>query len=93
MNTRSTRINLAVYLALLVLLATTYAVAKWDLGRFNLAVSLGVAALKVALVGVFFMHLGFEKGVVRAAAFAGFFWLAVLFTLVFCEISTRGWLG
>jgi cytochrome c oxidase subunit 4 len=78
-----------VWAALCVLLATTCALAFVPLGRFNLVVSLCIAAAKASLVGAVFMRL-FEKNALnRLAAAAGPIWIAVLFLLIFADYATR----
>ncbi len=47
----------AVYVALLVLTWVTVAVARVDLGAWNVVVAVGIATVKAALVALFFMHL------------------------------------
>ena len=51
----------AVFLALVFLTIVTVAQANFDLGRFDVAVVMGIATLKAALVALFFMHLAFDK--------------------------------
>ncbi len=49
-----------VYGALLVLTWITVAVARIDLGAWNVVVAVGIATVKAALVALFFMHLLYE---------------------------------
>lgn len=51
------RTYLFVYLALMLLLAATVGAAFLPLGLFHVAVSVGIAIAKAALVMLFFMHL------------------------------------
>ena len=55
------RVLLAVFAALIVLTAVTVAVSYFDFGAFNLIVALGIAALKAALVALWFMHLRYDS--------------------------------
>ncbi len=48
-------------LALLVLTWITVAVAAIDLGEANIYIALGIAVLKGSLVGLFFMHLRWDR--------------------------------
>lgn len=78
------RVLLGTAAALLVLTAVTVAVARFDLGAANIAVALGVASVKAALVALFFMHLKYEHRfhlvvLVSAALFAVMFASFVLF--------------
>jgi len=70
--------------ALLALTAVTVAVSLVDLGPLNVAVALGVAVIKAALVALFFMHLKYESRflpvvLVAAVLFAVFFVSFVVF--------------
>ena len=64
-------------IALLALLALTWAVAYVDLGPFNLIVALAVAIAKAIVIALFFMHI---KGSSR-----------LLISLTLGDYSTRGW--
>ena len=80
------------YAALTALLALTAVVAKAPFGAFKTPVSLLIAALKTALVFLFFMQLWYQRGLIRLFAIAGFFWLGIVGVLTFCDYMTRGWL-
>ena len=80
----------AVWLALLVLLATTIAVAKLRLlAQFSVLGSLAIASLKAGLVLAFFMHLKYEgrflKGMLTVALLA----LTLLIGLTFVDVWLR----
>lgn len=51
---------LAVFVALLVLTFATVAATWVDLGPGNLAVAMGIATVKAALVALYFMHLRYD---------------------------------
>lgn len=78
-----------VWLALMALLATTFATAFVPMGAFNSVVNLAIAVVKAALVAVFFMHLRRPDATLRLAAAAGLFWLGILFVLTFSDFLTR----
>lgn len=63
----------AVFGALIALTIVTVAAARVDLGALNMAVALGIAATKAALVALYFMHLRYER------SFLGFVFMAALF--------------
>ncbi len=48
-------------IALLILTWVTVAVAGIDLGEMNIFIALGVAVVKATLVGLFFMHLVWDR--------------------------------
>lgn len=81
--------NLLVWLALLVLLAVTLLAAHLNLGAFNVAAALGIAAVKSLVVAMLFMGLNRSEALVRLAAAAGFFWLVILFALTLSDFLTR----
>jgi cytochrome c oxidase subunit IV len=78
------------YLTLMVLLVVTAVASKAPLGAFQTPVALVIAAAKTALVFLFFMQLWFRRGLIRVFAVAGFFWLAIIGILTFCDYLTRG---
>lgn len=80
------------FIALMVLLAATIAIAEIDLGRGNFVASTLIAATKMTLIMLVFMKLRYSKPLSRLVACAGFFWLAILFALSFSDYISRGWL-
>jgi caa(3)-type oxidase subunit IV len=80
---------LLTWAALCGLLALTCALAFTPLGRGNLAVSLGIAAVKACLVGVVFMRLFEKNSLNRLAAMAGPVWIFIMFLLMFSDYATR----
>jgi cytochrome c oxidase subunit 4 len=79
----------AVWVALLLLLATTVGSAYVPLGIFNSIINLVIAAVKVVLVMVFFMNLRSSSALLRLAALCGLFWLAFMFVLTAADYFTR----
>jgi len=77
---------------LLALTIATTAMARVDLGYFNVVVALGIAVLKALLVALFFMHLVRAPHRTMIVAGAGVFWLAILIVLTLGDVLTRGWL-
>lgn len=76
--------------ALLGLLLLTVGAAYIDLGPLNTVVAMLISLTKGALILLFFMHLRHGSGLIRLAAFAGFFWLGILFVLALSDFLTRG---
>jgi cytochrome c oxidase subunit 4 len=87
------RIYFGVFLALLVLTATTVAVAFLDLGALNNVVALGIAVLKATLVILFFMHVRYATRLTGLVVVSGVFWLFIMVSLTLADYATRGWLG
>ena len=81
-----------VFVTLLILTATTTAVAFVDLGPGNTIVALAIAFVKATLVALIFMHLKWSPRLTRLAVVGGLFWLAILLALTFSDFLTRGWL-
>ena len=78
-----------VYVALLALTGTTYALARVDMGWANLPVALLIAFGKASLVIVFFMHLLHETGVSRLVLLIALVFLASLAVLALADGVTR----
>jgi len=78
-----------VWLSLLGLLLLTLGSAFLSLGAFNAVINVGVAFAKAILVMIFFMHLRSSHYVLRLAAAAGFFWLAILIGLSLSDFLAR----
>jgi cytochrome c oxidase subunit IV len=77
------------WIALMLLLAATTALAFVPLGSANLFISLGIAAAKALLVLLLFMELKASGGLVRAFAAAGFFWLMIMLALTTADYTHR----
>jgi cytochrome c oxidase subunit 4 len=83
---------LSVWAALLVLLAATIILAYVPLGPLHVVVSVGIALAKAILIVLFFMHVKYNQRLITVFVCAGFFWLAILFTLALADYMTRSWL-
>jgi cytochrome c oxidase subunit 4 len=77
------------WIALMLLLAATTALAFVPLGSANLFISLGIAAAKALLVLLLFMELKASGALVRAFAAAGFFWLLIMIALTTADYTHR----
>lgn len=82
-----------VYGTLMLLLLLTVCAAYVDLGWFNFAVSMAIAAAKAVLVVLIFMHVRHNEPLVRIFAAAAFLWLAILITLSLGDYFSREWLN
>jgi len=78
-----------VWVALIVLLVATLGSAYVPLGRLNPVINLAISVAKTLLVVFFFMHLRSSHSVLRIAAAAGFFWLAILIGLSLTDFLAR----
>ena len=84
-----TYVTIYVLLLLLTLLTVTLSQAA-HLGAWEVPVALGIASVKTALVGVFFMHLAHAGKLTWLILAAGLLFLAVMLTLTFADYATRG---
>ena len=81
-----------VFVALLILAALTTGIAYINLGTLNTVVALAIAAVKMSLVGLFFMHLWYSRGLTRIVVLAGFFWLALMVLFTLADVFSRSWI-
>jgi cytochrome c oxidase subunit 4 len=81
----------AVFVVLLILTLGTYEAAKLNLGRWNAPVGLAIAAVKAALVILYFMHVRYSSWLIRVVVVAGLFWFGILFLLTMNDYVTRAW--
>ncbi len=86
------RTYVAVFVALIVLTATTTTIASIDLGPWNTVVALGIAVIKATLVVLFFMHVKYSPRLTSTVILGGLFWLIILLALTLSDFVTRGWL-
>ena len=89
----SLRVNYAVFLALMALLAATVGFAYLDLGPWNFPIAMVIAAVKAALIVMVFMHVRYSHRLTWVFSTAGLFWLAILIALTMTDYLSRGWLG
>jgi cytochrome c oxidase subunit 4 len=69
------------YFGLLLLLTLTVGSSRIDLGGFNVAINLVIAAGKAAVIALLFMHLLTGSMLPRLAVAAAGLWLVILFGL------------
>lgn len=86
----STRTNWVIFWILMVLLVATVAVAQVDLGSMNLFVALVIAAIKAALIILYFMHVRFSSALTGFLSIAAFIWLGIMLALTTNDYVTRG---
>jgi cytochrome c oxidase subunit 4 len=87
----SPMIYLTIVCALLVLTATTVAASYVEMGVFNPIVALGIAALKMILVVLFFMHVKYSTKLTKLTVGAGVFTFLVLIGMTLSDYMTRAW--
>jgi cytochrome c oxidase subunit 4 len=80
-----------VFLGLIGLTAITVAAGHVDLGAWHGPVGLGIAAIKAALIVMYFMHVGRSNRLIWVIAVSGLFWLGLLIGLTMTDVLTRAW--
>ncbi len=78
-----------VWIALLLLLAATIAVAKVEFSKYSVFVNLLIASIKAGLVLFFFMHLKYEKWLLKAMLFMVISTLTAVIALFFADVLYR----
>jgi cytochrome c oxidase subunit IV len=79
-----------VWAILVLLTAATFAAAYSSFGVITrTAIHFAVVAIQVTLIGVFFMNLRAARPLLRLAAVAGLYWLAIMFVLTFNDYASR----
>ena len=74
---------------LLGLLGLTVGAAYINLGPLNTPTAMAISIAKAVLILLYFMHLRHQRGLVRLAAVAGFFWLGIMLTLAMSDFLSR----
>jgi cytochrome c oxidase subunit 4 len=82
---------LLVFFGLMALLGGTICAAYIDLGRLNLPVAMGISVAKTVLIILFFMHVRQGSKLTKLLACVGFFWLAIMLSLVMNDYLSRQW--
>ncbi len=82
--------TLALVLVILLLLtAVTVGVSYIDLGILNVPVALSIAATKVTLVLLFFMHLKYEGKAIQISFLCTVTFLAIMISFTFWDVAFR----
>ena len=82
-----------VFIALIIATVATTAVAFVDLGPFSVVAALGIAACKMLLVALFFMHVRHSSKLTRLVLAGAILWLFIMLTFTLADVWTRGWVG
>ena len=78
-----------VWVALIVLTATTVAVGYIEMGAAHIWVSLTIAAIKSGLVIAYFMHMKYESLLFKGFLFCALATLAIFIGITFFDILYR----
>ena len=82
---------LLIFFALMILTIATTGAAFVDMGIWNTPVALAIAAAKMTLVVLFFMHAKYTHGLTQVVILCGFFFLALLVAFTLADELTRHW--
>jgi cytochrome c oxidase subunit 4 len=83
------RIYTANLFALLFLTIITVAAASFNFGSANVVIALAIASVKAILVGLFFMHLIWDKPVNAIILVAAFLFLGIFVMFDFLDVDSR----
>ena len=83
------KVYLAVFVALMVLMAATLGFAYLDLGPLNNVIALVIAVAKTSLIMLYFMHLRSSSRLTQVFAVIGFLFLAILVSFTLADYFTR----
>jgi cytochrome c oxidase subunit 4 len=89
---RGVRAYFVVFAALLLLVALTVEAARHDLGRWNFAVAVLIAAIKAMMIALYFMEVRRSTSLTKLVIAAALLWLGILFSLSLADYYTRNWL-
>ena len=81
-----------IWAMLMILLGATLGSAYLHLGPFNTILNLTISLIKAGLVALFFMHVHYDKPLMKVFAASGVFWLLILLALAMTDYVSRGWL-
>ena len=76
---------------LLVMTGLTVAASYVEMGMFNPIVALAIAAFKMILVVLFFMHVKYSTKLTKLTVSAGVFTFLVLVGMTLSDYWTRAW--
>ena len=85
------KVYFLIFSALMVLTATTVAVAFVDLGPLNAVLMIGIAMIKALLVVLYFMHVRYSGTLIACFAGGSVVWLLILLALTLSDYLTRAW--
>jgi cytochrome c oxidase subunit IV len=85
----SIQTNVAVFVALLVLLFATLGAAYLPLGSLHFPTAMAIAAAKAVLIVVYFMHVKYSHRLTAVISVASFLWLAIMIALTLTDYLSR----
>jgi len=83
------KIYVRTFAGLLALTLLTVLIGFVPLGEAHMAVAVGIAMVKAALIALFFMHVKVESHLIRIFLAAGIFWFVIMISLTLGDYVTR----
>jgi cytochrome c oxidase subunit 4 len=84
---------MTVFLALMVLLVLTVAVAFMHLGTFGPLIMLTIAVTKAVIIILWFMHVRYGSRLTQVFVGGAFIWLALLIIFTMSDVLSREMVG
>lgn len=88
-NLTGYRTYFIVWICLLILTAATVAVSTLKLGKHGALTSVIIASVKASLILLFFMHLKYERLLIKAMLLLTIMTIAIIVGLTFFDIGYR----
>jgi cytochrome c oxidase subunit IV len=91
----SIQINIAVFVALNLLLFATVGAAYLPLGDWHFVIAMALATVKAVLIVLYFMHVKYSHRLTAIICAASFLWLGIMVALTLTDYLSRapgGWL-
>jgi cytochrome c oxidase subunit IV len=91
----SIQTNVAIFIALNVLLFATVGAAYLPLGNYHFLIAMALATVKAVLIVMYFMHVKYSHRLTAIICAAAFLWLGIMIALTLTDYMTRethGWL-
>jgi cytochrome c oxidase subunit IV len=91
----SIQTNVAIFIALNVLLFATVGAAYLPLGNYHFLIAMALATVKAVLIVMYFMHVKYSHRLTAIICAASFLWLGIMIALTLTDYMTRethGWL-
>lgn len=80
---------LGAILALFALTGLSWGLAYLETGHWEVPIAMGIAAIKVTIVGLFFMDLAEVRGTLRLVALTAPLFILILISLVLGDVMLR----
>ena len=83
----SRRVLVGIFLALIGLTGATVAAARFDTGRWDVWIALGIATVKAILVAAYYMHLRYDRPIHLLILLAGLGFMTLFLGLTMIDVA------